>query len=84
MSTTRTKNMNKSVSEIFKRTRSGKPYAEEGSHIEGYVNPNICDTYKLTKNSSSVDYVDILLPITEICRVKNKYCPFRYWHSGKI
>ena len=30
----RLKDMRKFVSEILKRTRSGKPYAEEASHIE--------------------------------------------------
>ena len=76
--------MNNSANEIFKRTIAGKYYAEKAPHIEGYVNPNICDKYNLTKNSSSVDYSDMLLPLTKICRVKNKCCPFSNWHRGKI
>ena len=72
------------VSEIFKRTLSGKPDAEEPSHIEVCVNPNIQEKYNLTNKTSSVDYADMLLPLTKICRVKTKCCPFRNWHSGKI
>ena len=40
--------MNKSVSEIFKRTRSGKLDAEEASQIEVCVNPDIQEKYNLT------------------------------------
>ena len=71
MFTTTSKNMKKFVSEIFKRTRSGKTDAEEDSHIEGCVNPNIQDKYNLTQNNSSGDYADMLLTLTKICRVKN-------------
>ena len=39
--TTTSKNMKKFISEIFKHTGSGKPDAEEASHIEVCVNPNI-------------------------------------------
>ena len=39
--TTTYKNTKKFVSEIFKRTRSGKLYTEEASNIEGRVKPNI-------------------------------------------
>ena len=57
-------NMKNFVSEIFKRTRSGKPGVEEASHIEGYFNPNIQENYNLTPKISPVDYADMLLPIT--------------------
>ena len=57
--------MKKFVSEIFKSIRSGKPYAEEASHIEGCVNPNIKEVYKLTPKNSPVDYAYILLPLTK-------------------
>ena len=43
---------------------------EEASHIEGCVNPNIQEKYNLTHKTSSVDYSDMLLPLTKICRVK--------------
>ena len=72
------------VSEIFKRTRSGKPDVEKASHIERFLNPDIKEMYKLTPKTSSVYYADMLLPLTKICRVKNKCCPFSNWHSGKI
>ena len=39
--TTTSKKMNKFVSEIFKRNRSGKLDEEEASYIELCVNPNI-------------------------------------------
>ena len=84
MFTTTSKNMKKFVSEIFKRNRSGKPDTEGASHIEGYVNSNIQEKYNLTHKTSAVDYADMLMPLTETCRVKNKCCPFRNWHSGKI
>ena len=64
--------MKKFVSEIFKRTRSGKPYEEEDSHLEGFVNPNIQEKYNLTHKTSSVYYAGMLLPLTKIFRVKNK------------
>ena len=35
------KNVKKFLSEIFKYTRSGKPYAEEAPRIEACVNTNI-------------------------------------------
>ena len=57
--------MKKFVSEIFKRTRSGKTDAEEDSHIEGCVNPNIQEKYNLTHKTSSVYYADMLLPLTK-------------------
>ena len=78
------KNMRKFVSEIFKFNRSGKLDAEEASHIEGCVNPNIQEKYNLTPKTSPVDYADILLTLTKICRVKNKCFPFSNGHSGKI
>ena len=40
--------MKKFVSEIFKNNRSGKSDAEEASHIEECVKPNIQDNYNLT------------------------------------
>ena len=70
MFTTASKNMNKFVSKIFKHNRSGKPDAEEASHIEGCVNPNINEKYNLTHKTSSLYYADILLPLTKIFRVK--------------
>ena len=72
------------VSEILKRTRSGKPDAEEASHIEGCVNPNIQEKYNLTHKTSSVDYADMLLTLTNLFEVKNKCCHFRNSHSEKI
>ena len=78
------KNMKKFVNEIFKRTRSGKPGAEEASHIEGCMKANIQDKYNLTQKTSPVDYSDMLMPLTKLCRVKNKCCPFRNLHSRKI
>ena len=36
------------MSEIFKRTRSGKPDTDEASQIEGCVKPNIQEKYNLT------------------------------------
>ena len=62
--------MNKSVSEIFKRTRSGKLDAEEFSHIEGCVKQNIQEKYNLTHKTSSLYYADMLLSLTKIFRVK--------------
>ena len=70
MFTTAYKNMNKFVSKTFKHNRSGKPDAEEASHIEGCVKPNIQENYNLTHKTSSVYYADMLLPLTKICRVK--------------
>ena len=64
--------MKKFVREIFKRTGSGKPDAEEASHIAGCVNPNIQEKHNLTQKNSSVDYAGILLHLTKICGVKNK------------
>ena len=76
--------MKNSVSEIFKSTIPGKPDAKEVSHIEGCVNPNNQEKNNLTPKNSSVEYSDMLLPLTKICRVNNKCCPFNNWHSGKI
>ena len=76
--------MKKFLSEIFKRNISGKPDVEEASQIEGRVNQNIQGKYNLAANNSSVDYSDMLLPLTKICRVKNKCCPFSNCHSEKI
>ena len=45
-------NMKNFVSEIFKRTRSGKPDAEDASHIEGCVNPKIQYKYNFTPKTS--------------------------------
>ena len=84
MFTTTYKNMKKFVPEISKRTRSWKPDSEEASHIERCVNPTIQEKYNLTHKTSSVHYADILLPIRNICRVKNKRFPFSNWHSGRI
>ena len=55
--------MKKFISEIFKHTGSGKPDAEEASHIEVCVNPNIQEKWNLNHKTLSVDYADILLPI---------------------
>ena len=59
------KNVKKFVSEIFKRTRPGKPDMEDISHIEGCVNPNIQEKYKLAPKTSPVNYSDVLLPLTK-------------------
>ena len=64
--TTTSKNMNKFVSEIFKSNRSGKQDTEEDSHIEGCVNPNVQEKYNITHKTSSVDYADMLMPLTKI------------------
>ena len=53
------KNMRKFLSEIFKLNRSWKPDAEEASHIEGCMNPNIQDKYILTPKTTPVDFADI-------------------------
>ena len=53
------------LSEIFKRTRSEKPDAEEASHIEGYANPKIQEKYNITPKFSPVDYADMLLTLTK-------------------
>ena len=55
------KNMKNFVSEIFKRTRSGKLDAEEASHIELCGNQSIQDKYNLITKTSPVDYADVLL-----------------------
>ena len=76
--------MKKFVSEIFKCTILGKLDAEEASHIEVCVNPNIQEKYKLAPKNSPVDYADMLLPLTKNMQGKNKCCPFSNWYSGKI
>ena len=58
-------NMKKIVSEMLKCTRSGKPDAEEGSHIEGCVNPKIQEKYNITTKTSPVYYSYVLLPVTK-------------------
>ena len=57
--------MKKFVSEISKRTRSGKPDVEEASHIEVCLNPKIQYKYNLSHKNSPVDYADMLLPLTK-------------------
>ena len=57
--------MKKFVSEIFKRTGSGGKYADEASHIKGFVKSNIQDKYNITPKTSPVYYADMLLPITK-------------------
>ena len=54
------------MSEIFKRTRLGKPDSEEYSHIEECVNPEIQEKYNITPKTSSLYYDDILLSLTKI------------------
>ena len=76
--------MKKFVSKIFKRTISWKSDAEDDSHIEGCVKPNIQEKYNIAHKTLSVDYDDMLLPLTKIFRVKNEYCPFNNWHSREI
>ena len=71
------------LSEIFKRTRPGKPDAEEASHIEVCMEPNIQEKYNLTPKNSPVDYANMLLPLNNM-QGKNKCCPFSNWHTGKI
>ena len=78
------KNMKEFVGVIFKRTRSGKPYAGEASHIEGCVNPKIQEKYNLTPENSSVDYADLLLPLTKNIQGKNQCFTFSNWLSEKI
>ena len=57
--------MNIFLSEIFKRTRSGKQDAQKASQIESCVNPNIKEIYKLTPKTSPVSYAEMLLPLTK-------------------
>ena len=76
--------MKKFVSEIFKLNRSGKLDAEEASHSELCVKPKIQDKYKLTPKTSPVYHADMLLPLKNICRVRNKCRPLINWHIGKI
>ena len=58
-------NMKELASEIFKHTISEKPDLEEDPHIEGCVNTNIQEKYNLITNILTVDYADMLLPITK-------------------
>ena len=57
---------------------------KEAPNIEVYVNTNIQDKYNITPKNVTVYYDDRLLPLTKVFRAKNKCCPFRNWHSGKI
>ena len=50
---------------------------------KGCVNPNIQEKQNFTHKNSSVDYDDMLMPLTKICRVKSIWHPFSNWHSGK-
>ena len=76
--------MKKFVSKIFKCTTSGKPDMEEAPHIEVRINTKIREKYNITPKNSTVDYDDMLLPLTKIFRVKNKCCPFRNWQKEHI
>ena len=49
---------------------------EEVSLIEGYVDPKIKEKYNLTPKTSSVDYADMLLPLTKYMKGKNECRPF--------
>ena len=64
------KNMKNSASEIFKHSIPGKLDTEEAPHIEACENPNTQDNCNLTPQNAPVDYADMLLPLTKICRVK--------------
>ena len=68
--------MKKFVIKKINFTISGKPYAEEYSHVEGCVNPKIWEKYNLSPITSPVSYADMLPPLTKKFRVKNKYSPF--------
>ena len=86
------KNINRFMSEIFKHTRSGKPYFEEALRIEGCMDTNIQDKYNPTPRTLPVDYSktspvgygDMLLTITKKMQGKNECCPFINRHSGTI
>ena len=53
------------MSEISKRTISGKTDVEEDPCIEGCVNIKIQDKYILTPKNGIVYYADMLLPLTK-------------------
>ena len=76
--------MNNLENQILKSTRPGKSDAGENPCIEGCVNPNIQDKYSLNTKTSPLDYSVMLMPLTKNMQDKNKCCPFRNWHSGKI
>ena len=59
------------MSEIFKRTRSGKPYVEASSRIKGCENTKFKEKYNLTNKTLPVYYADMLLPITKKYMVRN-------------
>ena len=58
--------MKKFISEIFKRTRSGKLDAEEASHIEGYLKPKMQEKYNLAPKNPPVYYAYMLLPLKNV------------------
>ena len=49
---------------------------EEAPRIEGCANPNIQDKYRLT-TKTTVDYADMLLPLTKIMWGKKKNLSFQ-------
>ena len=55
------KTMKRFVSEMFRCTRLGKINAEEDSHIEGCVKPNIQQKYDLNSKTSPLGYSDMFL-----------------------
>ena len=57
-------------SRIRKFTWSDNPDVEEYPCIEGCANQNIKDNYNLTPKNLPVYYSDMLLPLTNIFRVK--------------
>ena len=61
------------TSEIFKLIRSGKPDIKEPLQIMGCVYTNINDKYNITPKILTVNYADMLPPITKNMQVKNNY-----------
>ena len=57
---------------------------EEPPHIEGYRNTNIHENFNLTPQILTVDYADMVLPITKSMQSRNEYCTINNKHRGTI
>ena len=55
---------------------------EEAPHIQGYMNTSIYENYNLTPQFLTVDYDDMLLPITKNMQGRNECCTINDRHSG--
>ena len=65
------------LSEISKRTRSGKPELDKTPLIEGCENIRIKYKYNLVPKNLPVYYADILLPITKNVQGKQLMLSFQ-------